>query len=107
MGRAFEYRKARKMKRWANMAKNFTKAGREIAIAVKEGGSDPEYNSRLRLAIQNAKAVNMPKTNIAPFVILFLFEVNRSIINLNFTLPKHYLNIHEEDFDPLPFQYGS
>jgi YebC/PmpR family DNA-binding regulatory protein len=64
MGRAFEYRKARKMKRWANMAKNFTKAGREIAIAVKEGGPDPEYNSRLRLAIQNAKAVNMPKTNI-------------------------------------------
>lgn len=64
MGRAFEYRKARKMKRWANMAKNFTKAGREIAIAVKEGGPDPEYNSRLRLAIQNAKAVNMPKANI-------------------------------------------
>ncbi|PHN08523.1 YebC/PmpR family DNA-binding transcriptional regulator [Flavilitoribacter nigricans] len=64
MGRAFEYRKARKMKRWASMAKNFTKAGREIAIAVKEGGPDPEYNSRLRLAIQNAKAVNMPKTNI-------------------------------------------
>lgn len=64
MGRAFEYRKARKMKRWASMAKNFTKAGREIAIAVKEGGPDPEYNSRLRLAIQNAKGVNMPKTNI-------------------------------------------
>lgn len=64
MGRAFEYRKARKMKRWANMAKSFTKVGREIAIAVKEGGPDPEYNARLRLAIQNAKAVNMPKANI-------------------------------------------
>lgn len=64
MGRAFEYRKARKMKRWASMAKNFTKVGREIAIAIKEGGADPEYNSRLRLAIQNAKAVNMPKVNI-------------------------------------------
>lgn len=64
MGRAFEYRKARKMKRWASMAKNFTKVGREIAIAVKEGGADPEYNSRLRLAIQNAKAFNMPKANI-------------------------------------------
>lgn len=64
MGRAFEYRKARKMKRWASMAKNFTKVGREIAIAVKEGGGDPEYNARLRLAIQNAKAVNMPKANI-------------------------------------------
>lgn len=64
MGRAFEYRKARKMKRWASMAKNFTKVGREIAIAVKEGGADPEYNARLRLAIQNGKAVNMPKANI-------------------------------------------
>lgn len=64
MGRAFEYRKERKMKRWANMAKVFTKVGREIAIAVKEGGPDPEYNPRLRLAIQNGKAANMPKTNI-------------------------------------------
>ncbi len=64
MGRAFEYRKERKMKRWANMAKTFTKIGREISIAVKEGGPDPEYNSRLRLAIQNAKTANMPKANI-------------------------------------------
>ena len=52
------------MKRWANMAKTFTKIGREISIAVKEGGPDPEYNSRLRLAIQNAKTANMPKANI-------------------------------------------
>lgn len=64
MGRAFEYRKERKMKRWANMAKTFTKIGREISIAVKEGGGDPEYNPRLRLAIQNAKTANMPKANI-------------------------------------------
>lgn len=64
MGRAFEYRKARKMKRWASMAKNFTKVGREIAIAVKEGGGDPHYNPRLRMAIQNAKAFNMPKANV-------------------------------------------
>ena len=64
MGRAFEFRKERKMKRWANMAKVFTKIGREIAIAVKEGGTDPNYNSRLRMAIQNAKTANMPKTNI-------------------------------------------
>ena len=64
MGRAFEFRKERKMKRWANMAKTFTKIGREIAIAVKEGGPNPEYNSRLRLAIQNAKAANMPKANV-------------------------------------------
>ncbi len=64
MGRAFEYRKARKMKRWSNMAKAFTRVGREIAIAVKEGGGDPDYNPRLRMAIQNAKAANMPKSNI-------------------------------------------
>ncbi len=64
MGRAFEYRKARKMKRWASMAKAFTKIGREIAIAVKEGGGDPDYNPRLRLAINNAKAANMPKANV-------------------------------------------
>lgn len=64
MGRAFEYRKARKMKRWASMAKAFTKIGREIAIAVKEGGGDPDYNPRLRLAIQNAKTANMPKANV-------------------------------------------
>lgn len=64
MGRAFEYRKARKMKRWASMAKAFTRIGREISIAVKEGGADPDYNPRLRLAIQNAKTANMPKANI-------------------------------------------
>lgn len=64
MGRAFEYRKERKFKRWANMAKVFTKIGREIAIAVRDGGPDPEYNSRLRLATQNAKLANMPKVNV-------------------------------------------
>jgi YebC/PmpR family DNA-binding regulatory protein len=64
MGRAFEYRKASKLKRWASMAKNFTKVGREIAIAIKEGGADHNYNSRLRLAIQNAKSFNMPKVNV-------------------------------------------
>lgn len=52
------------MKRWAGMAKAFTKVGREIAMAVKEGGPDPDYNPRLRLAMQNAKAVNMPKANV-------------------------------------------
>jgi YebC/PmpR family DNA-binding regulatory protein len=64
MGRAFEYRKEKKFKRWANMAKTFTRIGREIAIAVKEGGPDPDYNPRLRLAINNAKAANMPKANV-------------------------------------------
>lgn len=64
MGRAFEYRKARKMKRWGNMARVFTRLGREIMLAAKAGGPDPEANPRLRLAIQNAKAENMPKDNV-------------------------------------------
>jgi YebC/PmpR family DNA-binding regulatory protein len=64
MGRAFEFRKERKMKRWGQMAKTFTKYFREIVMAVKENGADPEYNSRLRVIIQNAKADNMPKDNI-------------------------------------------
>jgi len=64
MGRAFEFRKARKMKRWSAMAKAFTRTGKDIAMAVKEGGPDPNNNSRLRAVIQNAKAINMPKENI-------------------------------------------
>ncbi|MGL5682154.1 MAG: YebC/PmpR family DNA-binding transcriptional regulator [Marinifilaceae bacterium] len=64
MGRAFEYRKARKMKRWGNMARTFTKIGKEIDIAVKAGGPDPQNNTRLRILIQNAKAANMPKDNV-------------------------------------------
>lgn len=64
MGRAFEFRKARKMKRWSSMAKTFTRIGKDIVMAVKEGGPDPASNSRLRAVIQNAKAANMPKTNV-------------------------------------------
>jgi YebC/PmpR family DNA-binding regulatory protein len=64
MGRAFEFRKARKMKRWAAMSKAFTRIGKDIVMAVKENGPDPTSNSRLRAVIQNAKAVNMPKDNI-------------------------------------------
>lgn len=64
MGRAFEFRKERKFKRWAKMAIQFTRLGKEIAISVKEGGPHPETNSRLRTAITNAKAVNMPKDRI-------------------------------------------
>ncbi|MCK0162054.1 YebC/PmpR family DNA-binding transcriptional regulator [Allomuricauda sp. F6463D] len=64
MGRAFEFRKARKMKRWAAMSKAFTRIGKDIVMAVKEGGPDPDANSKLRAVIQNAKAVNMPKDNI-------------------------------------------
>ena len=64
MGRAFEFRKARKMKRWSKMAKTFTRIGKDIVIAVKAGGPDPETNSRLRQIMQNAKAANMPKDNV-------------------------------------------
>jgi len=64
MGRAFEYRKARKMKRWGNMARTFTKLGKEIAICVKSAGPDPEANPRLRVLMQNAKVANMPKENV-------------------------------------------
>lgn len=64
MGRAFEFRKARKMKRWSAMAKAFTRIGKDIVMAVKEGGPDPDTNSKLRAVIQNAKSVNMPKENI-------------------------------------------
>lgn len=64
MGRAFEFRKERKMKRWSKMAKTFTRIGKDIVIAVKEGGPDPDTNARLRAVIQNAKAANMPKENV-------------------------------------------
>jgi YebC/PmpR family DNA-binding regulatory protein len=64
MGRAFEFRKERKFKRWAKMAVQFTRLGKEIVMAVKSGGPNPDANSRLRTAMQNAKAVNMPKDRV-------------------------------------------
>ena len=64
MGRAFEYRKAKKMARWGKMAVTFTRIGKEISMAVKSGGPNPDTNTRLRLAIQNAKVANMPKDNV-------------------------------------------
>ena len=64
MGRAFEFRKGRKMKRWSAMAKAFTRIGKDIVMAVKEGGPNPDANSRLRAVMQNAKAANMPKENV-------------------------------------------
>ena len=64
MGRAFEYRRAAKEKRWATMSRVFPKVSRAITMAAKEGGPDPETNSKLRLAIQAAKAANMPKDNV-------------------------------------------
>jgi YebC/PmpR family DNA-binding regulatory protein len=64
MGRAFEYRKARKLKRWGNMSRTFTRIGKEITIAAKAGGPDPDCNPRLRALMQNAKAANMPKDTV-------------------------------------------
>jgi|TARA_B100000530_G_C15909029_1_gene468562 YebC/PmpR family DNA-binding regulatory protein len=110
MGRAFEFRKARKMKRWSSMAKSFTRITKDIVMAVKEGGPDPSHNPKLRAVIQNSKALNMPKENIeraikkasnkstenlkemifegyAPYGIAVLIEVtsdnkNRSVANI-------------------------
>lgn len=64
MGRAFEFRKARKFKRWDKMSKAFSRFGKEITMAVKEGGPSPESNTRLRTVMQNAKGVNMPKDRV-------------------------------------------
>ena len=66
MGRAFEFRKARKMKRWAAMSKIFSRLNKDIIIAIKDGGNaDPETNATLRAVLQNCRAANMPKDNIA------------------------------------------
>lgn len=64
MGRAFEFRKERKFKRWGNMSRVFTRLGKELSIAAKAGGSDPDNNPRLRAVIQTARSENMPKENI-------------------------------------------
>lgn len=64
MGRAYEYRKASKEKRWDKMSKLFPKLGKTITVAAKDGGADPDLNAKLRTAILNAKAQNMPKDNI-------------------------------------------
>jgi len=65
MGRAFEFRKARKMKRWSAMSKIFSRLNKDIIVAIREGGNaDPETNSRLRAVLQNCRAANMPKDNI-------------------------------------------
>lgn len=64
MGRAFEFRRARKEKRWSKMAKDFVKMGKQLSMAVKQGGPDPDTNPILRVVVQNCKAINMPKDNI-------------------------------------------
>ena len=89
MGRAFEFRKARKLKRWSTMAKTFTRIGKDIAVSVKEGGTNPESNSRLRAIIQNAKAANMPKENIL-----------RAIKNASEKNTENYKEITLEGYGP-------
>jgi len=89
MGRAFEFRKARKLKRWSSMAKTFTRIGKDISVAVREGGPNPESNSKLRAVIQNAKAANMPKENIT-----------RAIKNATEKKTEHYKEVVLEGYGP-------
>ncbi|MEG1563266.1 MAG: YebC/PmpR family DNA-binding transcriptional regulator [Bacteroides sp.] len=89
MGRAFEYRKATKLKRWGNMARVFTRVGKQIAIAVKAGGPDPENNSHLRAVIATAKRENMPKDN-----------VERAIKNAMGKDTKDYKEMNYEGYGP-------
>ena len=89
MGRAFEFRKARKLKRWSNISKTFTRLSKEIIISVKENGSDPSNNSKLRALIQNAKAANMPKDNI-----------ERAIRKANENKTENYKEVLFEGYGP-------
>ena len=84
MGRAFEYRKASKLKRWGAMSKLFPKLGKIITMAAKEGGIDPDSNARLRTAIINAKAENMPKDNIDAAIKRALAKDTASMLEVNF-----------------------
>nr|WP_321266015.1 YebC/PmpR family DNA-binding transcriptional regulator [uncultured Sulfurimonas sp.] len=84
MGRAFEYRKASKMKRWGAMSKLFPKLGKIITMAAKEGSSDPDMNAKLRTAILNAKAENMPKDNIEAAIKRASAKDTASMLEVNF-----------------------
>jgi len=84
MGRAFEYRKASKLKRWGAMSKLFPKLGKIITMAAKEGGTDPDSNSKLRTAILNAKAENMPKDNIDAAIKRANAKDTASMLEVNF-----------------------
>ena len=92
MGRAFEFRKERKFKRWGNMARVFTRLGKEITIAAKNGGPDPDYNPTLRTIIQTAKSENMPKENIDR-------AIKRAVENGDITSPVEVMNIIDEAVD--------
>ena len=89
MGRAFEYRKATKLNRWGNMARTFTRIGKQIAIAVKAGGPDPENNPHLRAVVATAKRENMPKDN-----------VERAIKNAMGKDQKDYKEMNYEGYGP-------
>lgn len=84
MGRAFEYRKAAKLKRWGNMSKVFPKLGKIITMAAKEGGGDPDMNPKLRTAILNAKSENMPKDNIEAAIKRATAKDTASMMEVNF-----------------------
>jgi YebC/PmpR family DNA-binding regulatory protein len=84
MGRAFEYRKASKLKRWGAMSTLFPKLGKIITMAAKEGGTDPDMNAKLRTAILNAKAENMPKDNIEAAIKRATAKDSASMIEVNF-----------------------
>jgi len=84
MGRAFEYRKASKLKRWGAMSKLFPKLGKIITMAAKEGSSDPDMNSKLRTAIINAKSENMPKDNIEAAIKRASAKDTASMLEVNF-----------------------
>jgi YebC/PmpR family DNA-binding regulatory protein len=100
MGRAFEFRKERKFKRWNKMSKVFTRLGKEIVMAVKAGGPDPDSNSRLRTIIQNAKGASMPKDRIeeiiyegyGPYGIAVLVETATDNINRTVANIRHYFS---------------
>lgn len=84
MGRAFEYRKASKLKRWGAMSKLFPKLGKLITVAAKEGGGDPDTNAKLRTAILNAKAENMPKDNIEAAIKRATSKDMTNMVEVNF-----------------------
>ena len=89
MGRAFEYRKARKLKRWGNMSRTFTRIGKEITIAAKAGGPDPDMNPRLRVLMQNAKAANMPKDTVERAIKKATDNNQRTVANVRSYFNKH------------------
>ncbi|MCK5856558.1 MAG: YebC/PmpR family DNA-binding transcriptional regulator [Bacteroidales bacterium] len=84
MGRAFEYRRAAKEKRWGMMSRVFPKLGNKITIAAKESGPDPDMNPSLRTAIQNAKAANMPKDNILAAIKRATSKEFESMVEVNY-----------------------